>query len=159
MKYFIKQNTFKILLIIPAFLVAFSLTAQDKSSYEEAKSEIKATFGIMPSMFEVFPDYALAGAWETFKQLSGPESKIPRKYQELIQLGVAAQIPCHYCVYFHTASAEAFGATEEEIQEAIALGAQTRHWSMILQGNEIEFEAFKKEFDRMMDYMAEKQKE
>jgi AhpD family alkylhydroperoxidase len=118
--------------------------------------EIEQEFGTVPSMFQAFPDYALAGAWENFKQLSGPQSKIPPKYRELLQLAVAAQIPCQYCIYFHTAAAKAFGATDEEIQEAVAQGAQTRHWSMILQGNQISFETFKKEFDGMMKFMAEK---
>jgi len=74
----------------------------------------------------------------------------------LLQLAVASQIPCNYCIYFHTASAKANGATDEEVQEAVAHGAATRHWSMILQGNQIDFEAFKTEFDTMMKYMSEK---
>jgi len=78
-------------------------------------------------MFNVFPKDALSGAWEVFKNLRGEHSKIPAKYRELIQLGVASQIPCNYCIYFHTASAKAFGATDAEIKEAIADGAETRH--------------------------------
>lgn len=109
-------------------------------------------------MFQVFPDYALAGAWENFKSLNGTDSKIPPKYRELLQLAVAAQIPCQYCVYYHTASARAFGATEEEIKEAVAQGAQTRYWSMILQGNQVDFEKFKEEFNAAMQHMAEKAK-
>jgi AhpD family alkylhydroperoxidase len=74
----------------------------------------------------------------------------------LLQLAVAAQIPCHYCIYFHSASAKAFGATDAEIQEAIAQGAQTRFWSMILQGNQIDLDEFKGEFDEIMAHMAQK---
>ena len=73
----------------------------------------------------------------------------------VIQLAVAAQIPCVYCVYYHTAVATAFGATEAEIEEAVAHGAQTRHWSMILQGTQIDFETFKAEMDAAMKYMSE----
>ena len=158
------KNTINIIIkrmifIIPAFLITMSLSAQDNSSYEKAKSEIEAQFGTMPTMFEVFPDHALAGAWETYKQLNSPESKIPPKYRELIQLAVAAQIPCDYCIYFHTAAAKAFGATDEEIQEAVAQGAQTRYWSMILQGNQADYEDFKVEFDAMMKFMSESSKE
>lgn len=72
-----------------------------------------------------------------------------------LTLAVASQIPCVYCVYFHTGAALAFGASEEEIQEAVAHGAQTRHWSMILQGTQIEFSEFKKEMDAAMKYMSE----
>lgn len=135
------------------------LYSQEMKSYEDAKKEIEAEFGMFPTMFEVFPEHALAGAWENFKQLNSSKSKIPPKYRELLQLAVAAQIPCNYCIYFHTASAKAFGATDEEIQEAVAQGAQTRYWSMILQGNQVDFEEFKTEFKSMMDHMAAKAKD
>ena len=46
--------------------------------------------------------------------------------------------------------------SEEEIKEAVALGAQTRHWSMILQGSQTDFEDFKLEFQNMMKFMEEK---
>ena len=61
------------------------------------------------------------------------ESKVlfPPKYRELLQLAVAAQIPCQYCIYFHTSVAKAFGATDEDIHEAIAKGEQIRHWRSI----------------------------
>lgn len=146
----------QIILIVPAVLISMTLSAQDVTPYDKTKAEIEQVFGTFPSFFEVFPEHALAGAWETFSQLNGPGSKIPAKYRELLQLAVASQIPCDYCIYFHTASAKANGATDEEIQEAVAQGAATRHWSMILQGNQIELEAFKAEFDTMMKYMAEK---
>ena len=143
-----------------AFLLLLSteLFAQDDtgSAYETAKAEITEQFGVFPSFFAAYPQHALAGAWEAFKQLGGPTSKIPPKYRELLQLAVASQIPCVYCVYFHTASAKANGATDEEISEAIAHGAATRHWSMIIQGAQIDFEDFKVEFDGMMKYMSEK---
>ena len=142
-----------------SLLVMFSITlnvAQDTPEYKKAIEEIKSEFGTVPVMFEVFPKYALAGAWENFKQLSSPNSLIPPKYRELLQLAVAAQIPCQYCIYFHTNAAKAFGATEEEIQEAVAQGAQTRQWSMILQGNMVNYEEFKKELDGAMKYMASK---
>ncbi len=41
-----------------------------------------------------------------------------RKAQS-IALAVASQIPCDYCVYFHTQAAEANGATDEEIPETL----------------------------------------
>lgn len=79
--------------------------------------------------------------------------------RELLQLAVASQIPCSYCIYFHTEIAKVHGATKEEIKEAVAHGAETRHWSMIIQGAQIDFKDFKSEFDGMMKYMSEKSKE
>jgi AhpD family alkylhydroperoxidase len=126
-------------------------------SYDETKKEIESQFGFFPLIFAAYPQYALPSAWENFKQLGSPDSKIPPKYRELIQLAVAAQIPCTYCVYFHTAAAGLFGASEEEIKEAIAQGANTRQWSTVLQGNQIELDAFKKEVQMMLKKMTEEQ--
>lgn len=149
----------RIMFIIPFLFFSLGLSAQDTMSYENAKKEIEQEFGMFPTMFQVYPQHALAGAWENFKQLNSSKSMIPPKYRELIQLAVASQIPCDYCVYFHSASAKAFGASEEEIQEAIADGAQTRQWSMVLQGNQVDLDKFKSEFEAMMKYMSEKPKQ
>lgn len=155
MKHSIKTIIKRMKFVIPVLLISMSLSAQSNDAYENAKKEIQQTFGSFLSMFEVFPDHALPGAWETFKQLQSPENAIPPKYRELLQLAVASQIPCDYCIYFHIAAAKAFGATDEEINEAVAHGAQTRHWSMVLQGNQIDFDAFKAEMDAAMKYMSE----
>ena len=143
-------------LMFPVLLICLQLSAQSDAAYDKTIREIQDEFGIVPTMFKVFPKHALPGAWDAFKQLNSPESKIPPKYRELLQLAVAAQIPCQYCIYFHSASAKAFGATDEEIQEAIAQGAQTRYWSMILQGNQVDFAQFKDEFNTIMNTMAAK---
>ncbi len=136
-------------------LITATLSSQNNEAYENAKKEITQTFGSFLTMFEAMPEHALAGSWETFKQLQSPENAIPPKYRELLQLAVASQIPCVYCVYFHTGAAIAFGATEAEIEEAVAHGAQTRHWSMVLQGTQMEFKEFKAEMDAAMKYMSE----
>ena len=145
--------------IIPILLIAMTLSAQDNNAYENAKNEIQQQFGTFLSMFEAYPKDALPEAWENFKSLQSPENAIPPKYRELLQLAVASQIPCDYCIYYHITVAKALGATEEEIKEAVAQGAQTRHWSMILQGNQIDFEAFKNEVDAALKYMSEKSKD
>ncbi len=145
--------------IIPLLLITVNLSAQNTDAYEKTKTEIEATFGTFLSTFKAYPKHALPTAWENYKALSGPGSSISSKNKELIQLAVASQIPCVYCVYFHTLSAKSFGATDEEIKESVALGAQTRQWSMITQGSGISFEDFKVEFDAAMKYMSEKAKE
>lgn len=154
MKYLIKG-----LMIISLILCCPILSAQENNAdYEKAKMEITETFGTFLSNFKAYPKHSLATAWENYKTLSGPGSSISAKNKELIQLSVASQIPCVYCVYFHRLSAKANGATDEEIKEAVALGAQTRHWSMVLQGSGTSFEDFKTEFDAAMKYMSEKSK-
>lgn len=144
--------------IIPLFLMTLNLNAQENEAFTKAKSEIVEMYGTFPTWFDAYPEYALSGAWENFKQISGAGSAIPPKYRELMQLAVASQIPCVYCVYYHKMAAKMFGATDEEINEAVAHGAQTRQWSMITQGSEISLEAYKKEVGAVMKYMTEKAK-
>ena len=159
MKHLIKTVIKRMIFVIPVLLITMTLSAQDNDAYENAKNEIQQTFGSFLSMFEAFPKDALPGAWENFKFLQSPESVIPPKYRELMQLAVASQIPCSYCVFYHITVAKAFGATDEEIQEAVAHGAQTRHWSMILQGNQVDLEAWKIEVEAALKYMSEKSEE
>ena len=159
MKHFIKTLVKRTILIVALSVFTMTLSAQESSeqAFEKAKKEITETFGSFPSFFDAFPKYALPGAWQAFKELQGPGS-IDVKNRELIGLAVASQIPCSYCVYFHTVSAKAYGATDEELKEAVAFAGSIRNWSTVIHGNQIELEEFKKEFDKMMEYMAEKAK-
>lgn len=77
-----------------------------------------------------------------------PDTAIPGKYKELIGLGIAAQIPCHYCSYFHTEVAKLYGATAGELNEAVAVAANLRHWSAAFNGFPVNLDKFEKEFDQ-----------
>jgi AhpD family alkylhydroperoxidase len=51
---------------------------------------------------------------------------IPRKYRELIALGVAFATQCAYCIDAHTRQARANGATKQEIAEAAFVAAAVK---------------------------------
>ena len=85
-----------------------------------------------------------------------PGTQLSGKAKELIGLAVAAQIPCQYCIYFHTAAAKANGATDEEIKEAVAMAAVVRHWSTVLNGTQVDLAGFKRETDAVLSLAAEK---
>ena len=103
-----------------------------------------------PKFFtDTYPTHALKSALEARKALAGEGAQLDPKARELIALGVAAQIPCIYCVYVHTKNARAKGATEAEIREAVATAATVRQWSTVLNGMGYDFEAFKGEVDKM----------
>jgi len=155
MKNFVRTFIKSAILIVAIAAFSMTLSAQDNDAYETAKKEIEQTFGTFLSMFEAIPVHALPGAWDSFKQLQSPDNAIPPKYRELLQLAVSSQIPCDYCIYYHVTVAKALGATDEEIKEAVAHGAQTRHWSMIVQGNQTDLEAWKSEVDAALKYMSE----
>ena len=98
---------------------------------------------------ETYPEHALKSRLTAEEVLVGEGSKLDSKTRELIALGVAAQIPCIYCVYVHDKKARALGASDAEVREDVATAAHVRHWSTVLNGMAYDFDAFKKEFDKM----------
>jgi AhpD family alkylhydroperoxidase len=78
---------------------------------------------------------------QTLLALAGPEGRqfmafnceverengaIPRKYRELIALGVALTTQCAYCIDVHTRQAREHGVTREELAEAAFVAAAVR---------------------------------
>ena len=122
--------------------------AQDATSAEEAFAEMNELFGGVPSIMQVYPKSAVPAGWAMIKETDlNQDTALSPKVRELIALGVAAQVPCNYCIYYHTVAAKAAGATEEEIREAVHMSSLVRHWSTVLQGNQYDLEAFKAETD------------
>jgi AhpD family alkylhydroperoxidase len=116
-----------------------------------AYRDIEQTLGAVPPMFKLYPPAGIAGAWREFKTVQlNPKSAIPGKYKELIGLAVAAQVPCRFCVYFHTQAAKLNGANDQEIAEALAMAGLTRHWSTFLNGTLISEPTFRKEVDQIV---------
>jgi len=132
--------------------------AEDASA-QATYRDIEQTLGSVPSFFKAFPESGIAGAWAEFKSVQiNPKTKLDGKTKELIGLAVSAQIPCHYCIYFHTAAAKANGATDEDIREAVAMAAIARHWSTVLNGMQIDLDGFKRETDMVLRAASEKAK-
>jgi AhpD family alkylhydroperoxidase len=98
-------------------------------------------------MKQTFPAEALNPAWEEYKAVNNPKGALDGKTKELIGLAVAAQIPCSYCVYGHTAMAKKLGATDAQIKEAIAAAALTRKWSTVLNGSAYDSQKFQQQID------------
>ena len=134
-----------------AFLAtaATGLAAQEaQSPSAAAEAEMQEMMGGMPAEMQLYPESARAAGWEMMKQTDlNEDTALPKKTRELIALGVAAQVPCSYCVYYHTKAAEAEGASQEELREAVHVGSMVRHWSTILHGNQYDFEQYKSETD------------
>ena len=123
----------------------------DDDPAQAAYHDIEQTLGIVPGFFKAFPKSGIAGAWSEFKSIQlNPKTSLDGKTKELIGLAVSAQIPCQYCVYFHTAAAKANGASDEEIREAVAMAAISRHWSTVLNGMQIDIATFKREIDTVL---------
>ena len=99
---------------------------------------------------DTYPEHALGAVLKADRTLMGDAAKLDAKTRELISLGVAAQIPCAYCVYVHNKKARAQGATEAEVREAVATAAHVRHWSTVLNGMAYDIGAFKAEVDKLV---------
>jgi AhpD family alkylhydroperoxidase len=155
MKKTIRQATRVIAICIAVLALASPLFAQESQAdaNEKAEAEMKAALGTVPAMMKVLPDHLRASAWGWFKATLSPDAPIPAKYSELISLGVASQIPCDYCIYAHTTMAKMLGATDAEVQGAVASAAGTRHWSTVLNGANVPFEDFKKEWDGILAHI------
>lgn len=120
---------------VMAFLLSFATAgAQDAPNF----------------MNETYPDYALDEALGLLGALEGGDAAIDAKTMQLVQLGVSAQIPCAYCVYFHTKAAMAAGASENEVRAAVAAAADVRMWSTVLNGMGYDLDAFKAEVDTLI---------
>src|SRR5262249_12819504 len=66
-------------------------------------------------------------AWLNLDKIVGrDEGAIPRKYRELIALGVAFTTQCPYCIEVHTRAAKAAGASREEGTESPFIAAALR---------------------------------
>lgn len=122
--------------IIPATILIVSVTA----AFAE---ETPAFYS------DTYPEYALDSRLAAEAVLMGEGAQLGAKERELIALGVAAQIPCTYCVYVHQKNARAAGASDSEVREAVATAAHVRHWSTVLNGMGYDFETFKAEVDKM----------
>ncbi len=100
---------------------------------------------------DTFPEQGVDAAWESIRSVfMDPETALDGKTKELIALAVSAQIPCDYCIYSHTRAAEAHGATDAEIREALATGALIRKWSTMLNGHQYDMDRFRQEIDAML---------
>jgi AhpD family alkylhydroperoxidase len=119
--------------------------------------EIEETFGLVPTMFKSIPDSSLELEWKLFKQVQLDESPIPNKYRELIGLAISGITKCRYCAFYHTEVAKLFGATEEEIEDAVHYAKQTAGWSTYVNGLQLDFEQFKDEILQACEHVRSSQ--
>lgn len=123
------------LLTLPLATASHAKPDPHEAAADKTRADIKAAFGFVPGFFDAASDAVLPGAW---KMMSGyqmnPKTKLSAKVKELIGLGVASQIPCHFCTHAHREFGKLSGATEQELKEAVAMAALTRLGSTMLNG-------------------------
>ena len=129
-------------LVLACLLTASAATASDVDS---TRADIKATLGVVPSFVDDVAEAALPGLWAATKGLEFSDTALDMKTKALVSLAVSAQIPCSYCIWLDTNTARAHGASDEEIAEAVAIAAETRAWSTIFNGMQVDLAGFKAE--------------
>ncbi len=127
------------------------MTARARSDVE---AEIKETLGLVPSFFSRIPDELLDAEWKIFSTIQLGETLIPNKYKELIGVALHAETKCRYCTLFHTEAAKLFGATDEEIQEAVHYAKVSVGWSAYLNGMQQDFDQFADELAQIGAHLS-----
>ena len=73
---------------------------------------------------ELAPD--IQAAFEAFSQKVFADGALPAKTKQLIAVAVAHVTQCPYCIRGHTKAALRYGATPQELMEAIWVAAEMR---------------------------------
>ena len=133
-----------------------AMTMTPTRSRSEIESDIKETFGLVPTFFKRMPDKFLGAEWQLMKELEFGETLIPNKYKELIGVAVHSETKCRYCTLFHQEAAKLFGATDQEIQEAVHFAKYTSGWSVYLNGIREDYDTFARELKQIGTYISSK---
>jgi AhpD family alkylhydroperoxidase len=142
----------KVVVAAAALAAVASPVRAEGNPAQAAKADIQKTFGFVPQFMLRLPEEMLPGAWEEMKTLQlNPTTALSGRTKELIGLGVAAQIPCRYCIAAHTEFAKLNGASDKEIGEAVAMAAITRHWSTFLNGIQTDETRFRAEIAKLVE--------
>lgn len=120
---------------------------------EQIYKDMEHTLGLVPSFFKMIPDSTLELEWELFKKIELDETPIPNKYRELIGVAIAGVTKCRYCAFYHTEVARLFGASEEEIEDAMHYAKTVAGWSTYVNGLQIDFEQFKDEVMQVCEHV------
>jgi AhpD family alkylhydroperoxidase len=123
----------------------------------DVEVEIKDTLGLVPGFFKSIPERYLDHEWQLFKSLELGETLIPNKYKELMGVALHSETKCRYCTLFHTEAAKLFGATDEEVQEAVHFAKMSVGWSVYLNGMQTDYEEFANEFTQIGKHLKAKQ--
>ncbi len=123
---------------------------------QDVYKELQDALGLVPQWLEQMPEGVLQGFWGQTRDFWLKETKIPNKYKELIGVAVSGATRCKYCALFHTEAARLFGATDEEIAEASAMGAITMMGSTFINAQQIDYETFRQETRDILAHVKKK---
>jgi AhpD family alkylhydroperoxidase len=119
---------------------------------EKVYDEVTRLFGQVPDWLREMPETTVQGFWGLMRDFYLAETKVPNKYKELIGIAVSGATRCKYCTLFHSEAARLWGATDDEIAEAAAMGGLTMMGSTFLNGNQVDYDRFRQQTLEMLEY-------
>jgi AhpD family alkylhydroperoxidase len=131
-------------------------THQEMKNVELAAmyGEIDKAFGPNHEAFKRYPAASLPALWKQVKAVTlNSNGAISVKEKLLISLAVSSQTPSAQCVKDYTAAARANGASEQEIQEAVALAGYSRQASTVLNGLQVDEAQWKRDIDSVIKHV------
>ena len=123
-------------------------------SRSDTERDISETLGQIPDFFKEMPDDTLAREWAQWKEFQLQDTAISAREKQRRGFAVAAAIHCPYCTYFHKSATTMMGTTQEQLEEAARMAADTAKYSTYLHGLEIPIDDFKKQSNEMGEYIA-----
>lgn len=112
--------------------------------------DIEQTVGFVPQFFRDVAASQLPSFWGAMKTFEmNDATELDARTKELIGVAVASQIPCEYCVEFHSMAARQHGATDQQVREAVGMAAMTRMGSTVLNGVRADKAQFHKDMQRL----------
>lgn len=121
---------------------------------QDIEGEMREALGEVLGAFDRMPDGFMGHEWELMKRVQLGETLIPNRYKELIGLGIAAVTRCRYGVLLHTEAARLHGASDAEVAEALHYAKLESGWSAHLTGLQTDYDAFAREVERTMTFLA-----
>lgn len=76
-------------------------------------------------------------AFQALDAVALGDGVIPKKYKELIALGIALTTQCLYCLEIHKDHAVKAGATQEELSEVTFIAAALRAGAAVVHGTHL----------------------
>jgi AhpD family alkylhydroperoxidase len=117
---------------------------------KSALKDIEQSFGFVPEFMKGMPAEALPGAWLGMRDVEmNPGTALSGKHKTLISLAVASQIPCRFCVIADTEFARLEGASDKEINEAVAMAGISRNLLTLLEGMGVDDRTVRRDADRL----------
>jgi AhpD family alkylhydroperoxidase len=117
-------------------------------------TEIDKAFGPGHDFFKRYPAAALPALWKQVKAVTfNGAGALSVKDKLLISLAVASQIPSAACVKDYSGALRSNGASEQEIQEAVAMAGFTRSASTTLNGMQTDEASWKRDIDQIVKHV------